>query len=192
MLTTNNENIAARARVMRLHGIDRDVWDRHTSTKSAWEYDIVAPGYKYNMPDLCAAIGLAQLDRAYYFREERERCAKYYFENLGDIGCLDLPVVKKNMHDHAWHLFPIVIKEGAPVDRKTFISHMSERGIGLSVHYKPLHRMHYYKERYSLDEKSFPNAEKIWKGCVSLPIYSSLKEDDLAYISTSIRQILKK
>jgi len=192
MLTTNDEHIACRVKVMRLHGINRDVWDRYTTNKVSWEYDVVAPGYKYNMPDVAAAIGLAQLEKADFYRSERERCAQFYFDRLGAIDCVDLPLLHVSMADHAWHIFHIILKDNAPVSRNHFIELMAERGIGTSVHYKPLHRMTYYKEHYGLRPENYPNAERIWKGCVSLPIYPSLTDEDLDYICNSIKEILDK
>ena len=190
MLTTNDEAIAERVKIMRLHGINRDIWDRYTSAGSIWEYDVIAPGYKYNMPDVAAAIGLAQLERADFLRQERERCASFYFKNLADMDSVDLPKVRESMADHAWHLFSIVLNERSRVTRNRFIELMAEKGIGTSVHYKPLHRMTYYKERYALRPEDFPNAERIWQGCVSLPIYPTLKNDELEYICNAIKNIL--
>lgn len=190
MLTTNDETVAERVKVMRLHGINRDIWDRYTSAGSSWEYDVIAPGFKYNMPDTAAAIGLAQLERADLLRQERERCAEFYFNNLADLDTIDLPEVRESMADHAWHLFSIVLNERSRVPRNRFIELMAEKGIGTSVHYKPLHRMTYYKERYGLRPEDFPNAERIWKGCVSLPIYPTLSDEELDYICQSIHEIL--
>jgi dTDP-4-amino-4,6-dideoxygalactose transaminase len=190
MLTTNDDSVAERVKVMRLHGINRDIWDRYTSAGSSWEYDVIAPGFKYNMPDTAAAIGLAQLERADLLRQERERCAKFYFNNLADIDSIDLPKLRESISDHAWHLFSIVLNDRSQVTRNRVIELMAEKGIGTSVHYKPLHRMTYYRERYGLRPEDFPNAERIWKGCVSLPIYPTLKNEDLEYICTAIRNIL--
>jgi len=191
MLTTNDEQIACRVKVMRLHGIDRDVWDRYTTGKVSWEYDVVAPGYKYNLSDVAAAIGLAQLERAHLYRSERERCARFYFGRLDALDCIDLPLLHVPMADHAWHLFHIILKDNAPVSRNRFIELMAEKGIGTSVHYKPLHRMTYYREQYGLRPEDYPNAERIWKGCVSLPIYPSLSDEDLEYICSTITTILQ-
>ncbi len=190
MLCTSDEAIARRARIMRLHGIDRDIWNRYTQANSSWEYDVVAPGFKYNMPDVNAAIGLAQLERAEELRQQRQRCAEFYLEALKDIPCIDLPQLRVDPEDHAWHLFPIVLKPEAPLSRDKFIAQMNAKGIGTSVHYKPLHRMTYYRERYGLRPEDFPNAEKRWQGCVSLPIYPSLSERELLYISGCIGEIL--
>lgn len=191
MLTTDDESIAKRIRLMRLHGIDRDVWDRFTTAGSSWEYDVVAPGYKYNMPDVTAALGLAQLERVESLRVERERCARYYFNRLSTIECIDLPHIVYSMGDHAWHLFSIVLKKESPVTRNRFIELLAAQGIGTSVHYKPMHRMSYYRERYHLKPEDYPNAERIWQGCVSLPIYPSLTNDDLEYICSVIENILQ-
>ncbi|MGO9621879.1 MAG: DegT/DnrJ/EryC1/StrS family aminotransferase [Desulfobaccales bacterium] len=190
MLTTDDPDIAQRVKVMRLHGIDRDVWDRFNADKSSWEYDVIAPGFKYNMPDVAAAIGLAQLERADVFQRERQRCARFYLERLSGLGSVDLPLVHGSMEDHAWHLFVMILNEQSPVSRNRFIEIMAQRGIGTSVHYKPLHRMTYYLERYNLRPEDFPNAERIWKGCVSLPIYPALSDDELDYICKVIWEVL--
>ncbi len=190
MLVTNDQAIYDRVKVMRLHGIDRDVWKRFTNNTSKWEYDIVAPGYKYNMSDINAAVGLAQLEKAEHFRQHRQRCALFYLEELKDIGCIDLPHSTNAYEHHAWHLFPIKIRPEAPLSRDHFIELMAENGIGTSVHYKPLHRMTYYREAYSLEEKDYPNAERLWRGTVSLPIYPNLSTDELKYICQTIRAIL--
>jgi len=190
MLATDDEHIYKRAKLMRLHGIDRDIWNRYTSRESSWEYDVVAPGYKYNMPDLNAAVGLAQLERAHAMREERERCARFYYQALAKVEAIDLPVCRVKMEDHAWHLFPIVLKEEASIDRNAFIRAMADKGIGTSVHFKPLHRMSYYREEYGLAAESFPNAEKLWRGIVSLPIYPALTEEELDYVCSAVKSIV--
>ncbi|GAO28540.1 DegT/DnrJ/EryC1/StrS family aminotransferase [Geofilum rubicundum] len=189
MLTTNDEALYKRVKVMRLHGINRDVWDRFTSDKPSWEYDVVAPGYKYNMPDVNAAIGLAQLEQAEIFREGRMAVAQYYYDHLADCDWLDLPVLKVAMSEHAWHLFPLVLNAQSRVSRNRFIELMAEAGIGTSVHYKPLFHMTYYKETYQLRAEDFPNAERTWQGTVSLPIFPGLSEEELDYIVKTIMRI---
>ena len=191
MLVTDNEDIYKRAKIMRLHGIDRDIWKRFTSNKSSWEYDVVAPGFKYNMPDINAAIGLAQLEKADYFRGQRQRCAEFYLNDLKDTPTIDLPVCTGPVEHHSWHLFPVIVRPEAKVPRNKFIKLLANEGIGTSVHYKPLHRMSYYKEAYKLNPEDFPNTEKIWNGTVSLPIYPELKIDELKFICQTIRRILK-
>ena len=192
MLVTDDENIYKRVKTMRLHGINRDVWERFTSNKRSWEYDVVAPGFKYNMPDINAAIGLAQLEKADYFRDQRQRCASYYFHELENIKVIDLPVCMGPIENHSWHLFPVTIRPEAPVSRNEFIIQMEQAGIGTSVHYKPLHRMTYYKETYNLNPDDFPNTERIWNGTVSLPIFPDLTNRELKYICQTIKRILTK
>lgn len=191
MLVTNDEQIYQRVKVMRLHGINRDIWTRFTDNKASWEYDVVAPGYKYNMPDINAAVGLAQLEKAEYFRKERQRCAEFYFKNLMSIDEIDLPVCSGPLEHHSWHLFPIKIKPCAAITRNEFITQMGESGIGTSVHYKPLHRMTYYREMYFLKPEAFPETEKIWERTVSLPIYPELSKEALHYIYNTILKLIK-
>ena len=190
MFVTDDENIYKRAKIMRLHGINHDVWERFTTNKSSWEYDIVAPGFKYNMPDINAAIGLAQLEKAGYFRDQRQRCASFYLHELKDIQVIDLPVCIGPIEDHSWHLFPIIIGPEARISRNDFMIQMEDAGIGTSVHYRPLHRMTYYKETYHLNPDDFPNTERIWNGTVSLPIYPDLTNSELEYICQTIKEIL--
>jgi dTDP-4-amino-4,6-dideoxygalactose transaminase len=190
MLTTNDEEIYKRVKTMRLHGINRDVWDRFTSDKPSWEYDVVAPGYKYNMPDLNAAIGLAQLEYADEMRQDRQKIAEFYYKELSNMEMIDLPGCEVSKDDHAWHLFPIVLNEKALVSRNDFIVKMAEFGIGTSVHYKPMHRMTYYRTQYHLTPEQFPVAEKIWQGNVSLPIYSLMSQDDMEEVVKAVKSIL--
>lgn len=182
MLVTNDDDLASRVKVMRLHGIDRDIWDRFTSSTPSWEYDVIAPGYKYNMPDINAAIGLAQLERAELFREGRQRCAEFYLSNITSLKSADFFQSRVPFSDHSWHLFPLILNDNSPISRNRLIELLAEDGIGTSVHYKPLHRMEYYRNKYSLDCNDFPNCEKIWNGCMSLPIYPTLSGDELRYI----------
>lgn len=192
MLTTANDDIWRRVKLMRLHGIDRDVWDRFTSEKPMWEYDILAPGFKYNMPDLNAAVGLAQLERANAYRASRQRCADYYRKHLAGIPAIELPSLRVRPEDHAWHLFPVRLTDNSAVSRDHAISMLAQRGIGTSVHYKPLHRMTYYRNTWDLTSDKYPNAENYWKGCLSLPIYPSLADDDLAYVTENLIGIVTK
>ncbi|MFY8025092.1 MAG: DegT/DnrJ/EryC1/StrS family aminotransferase [Sediminibacterium sp.] len=190
MLVTEDEAIYKRAKVMRLHGINRDIWDRFTSKKPSWEYDVIEAGFKYNMTDLAAAIGLGQLEQAEHLRVGRQKVVEYYFEALKDLDMIDLPIVTCPFEDHAWHLFPIVLNDKSKVSRNQFIEALAENGIGTSVHYKPIHQLTYYKERYHLKSTDYPNAEKTWRGNVSLPLYPYMLEDDLQYIVEKIKKIL--
>lgn len=190
MLLTNDKEIYNRARIMRLHGINRDIWNRYTAARTDWEYDVVAPGFKYNMPDIAAAIGLAQLERIDEFRLKRQKCVEYYYSELSDISCIDLPIIRGDYSEHAWHLFWIVLNDKSPIERNELIRRLNEAGIGTSVHYKPLHRMSYYKDRYCLNPDGFPNAERHWRGTVTLPVYPDLQKDELRYICSVVRKSL--
>ena len=190
MLVTDNEEVWRRAHIMRLHGIDRDIWNRFTSDTTKWEYDVVEAGFKYNMPDITAAIGLAQLEQAEEYRKERQKVAEQYYKHLKNLDMIDLPICRVPYEDHAWHLFPIVLINKAKIARNEFIKKMSQADIGTSVHYKPLHRMTYYKKRYNLNPSDYPNTEKTWRGNVSLPIYPFMSNDELNYVVKKIREIL--
>ena len=190
MLLSNDDALVKRARVMRLHGIDRDVWDRFTSNVQRWEYDVVAPGFKYNMPDLCAAVGLAQLERAAVMRKQRQLCAQYYKQELANIAGLDLPQQWLSDEEHAWHLFPVVLAPEARLDRNACIELLGQRGVGTSVHYKPIHRLSYYRERYGLKAEDYPQAERRWRGCLSLPIFAGITEEERAFVVESLRVLL--
>lgn len=190
MLVTDDEAIYKRVKTMRLHGINRDIWDRFTAKKANWEYDVVAPGYKYNMPDVTAAIGLAQMERAEEFRVGRQRCAEYYYKHLANVPGVDLPVCNGDMVAHSWHLFWIVLNTDARIERNSFIDRLNEAGVGTSVHYKPLHRMTYYRERYGLKSEDYPNAERHWQGCVSLPVYPGLGDAECRYVCETIGDVL--
>ena len=190
MLVTDDETIHKRVKTMRLHGINRDIWDRFTAKVPSWEYDVVEAGYKYNMPDINAAIGLGQLEQADLFRSERQRAAEYYYAHLENLDMIDLPISHVPYEDHAWHLFPIVLNSKAKITRSDFIEGMAAKGIGTSVHYKPLHRMTYYRDRYDLKSEDYPNAERTWWGNVSLPLYPFMTDADLDRICCAIKQLL--
>lgn len=179
MLTTHDAEIAERVRRMRLHGIDRDAWNRFTTNAAQWEYDVVAPGYKYNMPDIAAAIGLAQLERAEEFRACRQKVAEAYFQRLKGIPGLQLPSQPTHPERHSWHLFSVVLGQGASCERNQFIEALNERGIGTSVHYKPLHRLSHWKKSCPSEPGSFPGAEAWWRGCFSLPIFAAMTDDEI-------------
>jgi len=192
MLCTDVDDIANRVKIMRLHGINRDIWDRFT-TGASWEYDVVAPGFKYNMPDLNAAMGIQQLKKANKFRDKRQKIAEIYYQELKNIPGLTLPRLLCKMEDHSWYLFMVLIDPGKTIngiDRNQFINEMTKREIGTSVHYKPLHLMTYYKKQYDLKPDNFPNANRIFKQCVSLPMFSAMGEDQLEYVIEAIKKIL--
>ena len=189
MITTENDDYARRIRLMRLHGINRDVWDRFTSETSTWEYDVVAPGYKYNMPDLNAAVGLAQFERLEAMHKARQQCAEVYLRRLAGLEHIDLPSVPKSLADHSWHLFPIKVKPTTKLSRNEVADRLNNAGVGTSVHYKPLHQLSYYKDQYKLQAENFPGAETIWQRTLSLPIYNLLSEDELSFICDTLLEM---
>ena len=190
MLLTDDDELARRARLMRLHGIDRDVWNRFTDNRNSWEYDVLAPGFKYNMPDLNAAVGLAQFERLESMRALRQECAAYYTSELGRLAEIDLFEPDVPPEDHAWHLFPIMLTDAAAVPRDEAIARLSEMGIGTSVHYKPIHRLTYYQDRYGLTPEAYPVADRIWKSCISLPIYNLLTRAEQQYVMQCVKEVV--
>lgn len=189
MLVTKDPKIAARVRTMRLHGIDRDAFDRYTSDKPSWYYEIVAPGYKYNMTDIAASIGIHQLKKADVFKDRRSQIAHAYLKELESLP-IELPSSYLNNGDNAWHLFQIRIKKGAPLSRDAFIIKMTEEGVGCSVHFIPLHMQPYYKNEYGLKESDYPIATEVFKSIVSLPIYPKMTDPDVSFVVEKVREIL--
>lgn len=190
MVTTDDAEAAKRMRVMRLHGIDRDAFDRYTSDKPSWYYRIVAPGYKYNMSDLMASIGIHQLKRAHELKKRRAEIAAMYLEGLKELP-LTLPSLRSG-YDHSWHLFIVRLKDGAPVDRNRFIEKMTEAGVGCSVHFIPLHTQPYYVKKYGYAEDDFPVAADAGRRACSLPIYTKMTDGDVNYVIEQARKILGK
>lgn len=191
MVVTENPEIAKRCRVMRLHGIDRDAFDRYTSEKPAWYYEIVAPGFKYNMPDIAAAIGIHQLKKARSFRERRRDIAMKYMEAFRDLP-VTLPQDGKTGQDHAWHLFVLRLEENALLSRNDFIRVMADEGIGCSVHFIPLHLHPYWKTTYGLRPEDFPNATAVWERAVSLPIYTRMSDGDVERVLCTVKKLLTR
>ncbi|HET6451215.1 MAG TPA: DegT/DnrJ/EryC1/StrS aminotransferase family protein [Spirochaetia bacterium] len=184
MVATDRDEVAARIRVMRLHGIDRDVWNRYTEPGSSWKYDVVAPGYKYNMTDIAAAIGRVQLGRAAGFLQRRREIAKRYLAALGGLDFLTLP---RWSDSHAWHLFVIRVNEQRlRKTRDECIQRLEAAGIGVSVHFIPLHLMSYYKTRYNLRPEDFPIALDCYKGSISIPISAGHTDDEVDRVITAV------
>lgn len=188
MVVTRNEALARRCRTMRLHGIDRDAFDRYSSKVPAWYYEVVAPGFKYNMTDLAAALGLAQLRKAHAFQRRRAELAARYDEELHGLP-LQLPS-RIDGDLHAWHLYVIRIHPEAGVERGRFIERMAELGIGCSVHFIPLHLHPYWRDRYRLSPQQFPVAQLTYEHAVSLPLYTRMTDADLRRVVAAVRESL--
>ena len=185
MIVTPHETLAKRMKVMRLHGIDRDAFARYTSRAAGWEYAVVAPGFKYNMTDIASAIGRVQLTRAEGFWRARQALVRLYLDAFSGVPGLGLPVWRE---DHAWHIFSILLPPGR--DRAAFINELTALGVGTSVHYTPLHRMPYWKERYSLVPEDFPQAEARFWRTVSLPLYPTLSPEQVARVAGHVKALL--
>jgi dTDP-4-amino-4,6-dideoxygalactose transaminase len=191
MVVSRDPAVAARCRVMRLHGISRDVFDRYTSAQASWHYEVVAPGYKYNMTDISAAIGIHQLRKADRFQDRRQELAGEYDRCLRDLPII-LPPHAPAESVHAWHLYVIRIQDNAPVTRDEFIEQMTSRKIGCSVHFIPLHIQPYWRDTYSLRPEQFPHSLTAYKQAVSLPLYTRMTSADQARVVESVRSILSR
>jgi dTDP-4-amino-4,6-dideoxygalactose transaminase len=174
---------------MRLHGISRDAFDRYTSTKPAWHYEVVAPGFKYNMTDVAASLGIHQLKKAWRFQERRSEMAKAYDEAFKDTPLI-LPPNAPEGDVHARHLYVIRLGDEITVSRNHFIKLMSEKGIGCSVHFIPLHLHPYWRDRYNLRPEDFPKALHAYERAVSLPLYTKMTEADQDRVINAVREIL--
>lgn len=192
MLVTREKSLATRARIMRLHGIDRDAFDRYTATKPSWHYEVVAPGYKYNMTDVAAAIGLPQLGKADRFLARRQALAQRYTQALSDLPLI-LPPGAPAGCTHAWHLYVVRLADGfSGMGRDDVVRRMYEAGIGCSVHYIPLHLQPYWRDRYQLEPGDFPNSQWLFEGCFSLPLYTLMSDADQERVIAALRAILRK
>lgn len=192
MLVSRDLAIIERAKIMRLHGISRDAFDRYQSKVPAWYYEVIEPGFKYNMPDIAAAIGLHQLKKIDRFYEQREFMAKYYDEALKDLPIILPPRPKDLTSTHAWHIYPIRLTEDANIDRDSFIVEMSKKGIGCSVHFIPLHRQPIWRNSYNLREENFPNAEKLYDSVVSIPLYTKMTSIEQNRVINAIRELISE
>jgi dTDP-4-amino-4,6-dideoxygalactose transaminase len=189
MITTRNKQIADRCRVMRLHGISTDSFDRYTSSGAPWRYEVIAPGFKYNMTDIAASLGIHQLRRGKMLAERRRSMAAFYDGLLTDLP-LKLPMKPALENDHAWHLYVIQLEDKAEIGRDEFISRMTERGISCSVHFIPLHLHPYWRDTYSLKPGDFPCALQVFERCVSLPLYTKMDIRDQMRVAEGVRDIL--
>jgi dTDP-4-amino-4,6-dideoxygalactose transaminase len=191
MIVTRDPKIAERCRVMRLHGIDRDAFDRYTSNKPAWFYSVVAPGFKYNMTDVAASLGIHQLKKVETLRLRREALAARYDQAFEGLH-LQLPAHAPIGEKHAWHLYVIRLNDSARISRSEFIDAMASLGISTSVHFIPLHLHPYWRDTYHLTPAQFPNATQAYERVVSLPLYPSLTSSDQDRIVAAVGEILRK
>ena len=188
MAVTDDPQLADRIRMMSLHGLSHDAWGRYSGGGS-WDYRIVEAGYKYNLTDVAAAIGVHQLARAEAMRQQREQLVHWYRQALGDLAALELPEIPEN-RIHSWHLFPIRLRlERLKIDRNEFFAQMREAGVGCSVHWRPLHLHPYYSERFGWTSDLLPVATSLWERSISLPLFPGMRDDERAYVVEVVRNL---
>jgi dTDP-4-amino-4,6-dideoxygalactose transaminase len=191
MAVTNNRKLAERMKLMSLHGLSHDAWGRYHGNGS-WDYKIVAPGFKYNLTDIAAALGVHQLKRAESLRREREEIAQRYIAALSEINEIELPTIESN-RKLSWHLFAIRLRrQRLKIDRAEFIRQLKRAGVGCSVHWRPLHLHPYYRKTFRYRASDFPVATREWKRLVSLPIFPGMRDKEIEQVINSIKQICVK
>jgi dTDP-4-amino-4,6-dideoxygalactose transaminase len=189
MVVTRDPALAQRIRLMRLHGISQDAFDRYASKTPAWFYEVVAPGYKYNLPDIAAAIGIQQLRKIGRFLARRQQLAAAYDAGLAGLPLL-LPPQAASGDSHAWHLYVVRLTAGAPLGRDELIVRLSERGIGTSVHFIPLHRHPYWRDNCGQTPAQFPAAEASFATMLTLPLYTKMSDADQQRVIAALHELL--
>ena len=188
MAVTDDESLAERMRLMSLHGLSRDAWDRYKSGAS-WDYRIVESGFKYNMTDLAAAIGVHQLKQAEAMRVNRESLANEYRYRLEEVEAIEIPIIHEH-RIHSWHLFPIRLAlDRLTIDRDGFIKALNERKIGTSVHWRPLH-LHPYYEQFGWQAADCPVASREWLRLISLPLFPSMSSEEQLAVINAVKEIV--
>ncbi len=191
MLVTDDDGIAERARVLAGQGMSQNAWNRYAKG-GTWKYDIVEAGYKYNMFDIQAALGLIQLRRLEEMQEKRLKIADRYQKAFGAIDAVDPPFVPEYA-THCWHLYVLrVVPELLTIDRDRFIVELNERNVGTSVHFIPVHNMSLYRNRFGYKESDLPNAQKHFERIISLPLYPSMTDEEVQYVIDAVRDIVEK
>ena len=191
MICTNNEEIAERTAIMRLHGINRDAWKRYSESGS-WYYEVVAPGYKYNFTDLQASLGLPQLKKVDAMWESRKRISKMYTEALKDLDTIQLHTIKPD-RESSWHLFPIRLNlDVLNKNRAQIIDELRQKNIGVGVHFMPVHQHLFYSQTFNLNDGNFPVASSVFPRLLSLPIYPGMNDDHVNRVINVLTDILSK
>lgn len=188
MVCTKNPDLAKRMSIMRMHGMDRTTWNRYTSPKASWEYDIIAPGYKFNLPDILSAIGCCQVDRAELFFEQRKKIVQKYNEAFKKLDFIKLP---PDDEGNSWHLYLMrLIPEKLKINREEFAKKLQQEGLGISVHFIPLFHFTYWKELYpNFTAENFPIAEEHYSNTISIPLFPDETEEQSDYVIKTITKI---
>ncbi|MCP3959785.1 MAG: DegT/DnrJ/EryC1/StrS aminotransferase family protein [bacterium] len=190
MAVTGSEELAERIRSLSLHGLSNDAWGRYTA-KGAWDYRIIAPGYKYNLTDIASALGLRQLARAEEMRIARESVATDFAEALADVEEIELPPPAED-RVHSWHLFQIRLHlNRLKIDRDRFLEELRARGIGFSVHWRPLH-LHPYWQSFGWRPEHLPVASEVWRRTVSLPIFPAMTGEEREAVVAAVREVCRR
>jgi dTDP-4-amino-4,6-dideoxygalactose transaminase len=187
MITLNDAALEKKLRLLRFHGIERDAWKRYSKGGNP-SYDIAEPGYKYNMPDLLAALGLAQLERWHELNLRRAKMAELYLEGLKDISGIDLPEIPEYDHTHAWHLFIIKV---LALNRDEFMNKLADYNIGYGLHFPPTHALSYVKEKYAKNIGLLTETERAADKIISLPLFPDMSEKDIQYVCNAIKEIIR-
>lgn len=188
MVCTDDDRWADRCRIMALHGISRDAWKRYTE-EGSWYYEVIAPGFKYNMTDVAAAMGIAQLSKAERMRSRREAIARQYGEALSLLPELQIPHESPECQ-HSWHLYMLRLNlDSLLIDRARFAEELKARNIGISVHFIPLHIHPYYRETYGYQPEDFPVAYHQYLREISLPIYSKMTDQDVSDVIEAVTDV---
>jgi len=191
MAVTEDEDVADRIRLLSLHGLSADAWGRFTA-KASWDYRIVAPGYKYNLTDIAAAIGIHQLDRAETMRQRREELVFQYLELLRGVDEIELPPVPENRL-HSWHLFLVKLRlDRLNLDRAEFSAALVEAGIGHSVHWRPLHLHPYYSEAFAWRPEHLPKASETWPRILTLPLFPTMSQEELETVTNVLKDLCRR
>ncbi len=190
MAVTDNGDLAARMRMMSLHGLSHDAWGRYSG--GSWDYRIIAPGYKYNLTDVAAAIGVHQLARAEPMREARERIALDYLKELAGLEAIELPAVPER-RIHSWHLFPIRLRlDRLRIDRDAFMAELKTLGVGCSVHWRPLHLHPYYSDQFGWTPEDCPVATAEWRRLISLPLFPDMHLDERRHVVATVSELCRR
>jgi dTDP-4-amino-4,6-dideoxygalactose transaminase len=189
MITTGDDTLAQRLRLLSLHGISRDAWKRYTEAGS-WYYEVLEPGYKYNMTDIQASLGIHQLHRLDGFIRRRQEIASIYDRAFSDLPGILLPE-KLPGRSHTYHLYAIRLNaDRLQLNRSEFVDALRARNIGTSVHFIPLHRHPFYRQRYGYCPEQFPVCEEIYQGLLSLPLYPRMTDQDAADVIAAVREVM--
>ncbi len=187
-LLTGSQEFVEKARPFILHGLSRDAWKRYQRGNS-WYYEIMFPGFKYNMSDIQAAIGLGQLSGINGFQQRRRKIVAAYREAFSGHPALELPVERPEV-EHAWHLYPIrLCEEALAIDRRQFAEELEKLNIGTSVHFIPIHIHPYYRRKYGYEPHDFPVAYRNYRRLLSLPLYPSLTTQDVRDVTAAVLEV---